>query len=196
MSNRLLSGYLGPSSERDEIPAFAGMTDRELSRDQTDATVKAVRGHPDPVGGRRAGSPAHTRKRHIETQLAGELRLGRAGCHPHQGNRLPEPTQPRQGGAPPHRGNELIHRQPAEVQQTPPRRRLRHFGTRHPSVRRDDVVSARPDQGSRQARRARTAQSSTSLNTSMICSAVVAASSFPMPSSSMNTTAIWPSRSR
>ena len=80
MSNRLLSGYLGPSSERDEIPAFAGMTDRELSRDQTDTTVKAVRGHPDPVGGRRAGSPAHTRKRHIETQLAGELRLGRAGC--------------------------------------------------------------------------------------------------------------------
>ena len=65
------------------------MTDRELSRDQTDATVKAVRGHPDPVGGRRAGSPAHTRKRHIETQLAGELRLGRAGCPPHRGNRLP-----------------------------------------------------------------------------------------------------------
>ena len=30
MDSRLLSGYLGPSSERDEIPAFAGMTKARL----------------------------------------------------------------------------------------------------------------------------------------------------------------------
>ena len=75
MDSRLLSGYLGPSSERDEIPAFAGMTkarDSTACRDATNRVVRAAAwgsGSPGPTTSSRrmpGSRPGWTRSDRLE----------------------------------------------------------------------------------------------------------------------------------